>query len=397
MVRTSREVAPLERVQALQSHLASSTDLNSITELIKQIEELHTQLEEVDDQRSHIKALTLATRVVSRALVTLSDKGTFDTDLTDADGRLVLQEASDAKAKVSRWLRQQWNTSVSLILDELLYSGFAPVRQAALEVCMALQTASSEALHKHGTIKSGRWSVTPFRPLVQTVLWRQVPDDVLETLAEEYLEVYDDVRFFFCKEVSRVLRNVPDASIKNERVRSHARALLSRITAIPTEPSHLNNFLIPHLSHAPKRKSRIRSLNLPYHRMVMTMTVSSRLNPLSRNRTRKKRMKTPHRASGADHAMVMWQMLYIRSALSAKYLLPHGSVYCSHRHMLTLMDNVSFMVANYQQPRHTIFLCVCMLKFFRTCPTPVCCMTSWSTVSIQRELRPFSPLMVYLH
>ena len=172
MVRTAREVAPLERVQALQSHLASSTDLNSITELIKQIEELHTQLEEVDDQRSHIKALTLATRVVSQALVTLSDKGTFDTDLTDADGRLVLQEASDAKAKVSRWLRQQWNTFVSLILDELLYSEFAPIRQAALEVCMALQTASSEALHKHGTIKSGRWSVTPFRPLVQTVLWR---------------------------------------------------------------------------------------------------------------------------------------------------------------------------------------------------------------------------------
>lgn len=254
MVRTAREVAPLERVQALQSHLASSTDLNSITELIKQIEELHTQLEEVDDQRSHIKALTLATRVVSQALVTLSDKGTFDTDLTDADGRLVLQEASDAKTKVSRWLRQQWNTFVSLILDELLYSEFAPIRQAALEVCMALQTASSEALHKHGTIKSGRWSVTPFRPLVQTVLWRQVPDDVLETLAEEYLEVYDDVRFFFCKEVSRVLRNVPDASIKNERVRSHARALLSRITAIPTDPSHLNNFLIPHLSHAPKKK-----------------------------------------------------------------------------------------------------------------------------------------------
>jgi len=54
-----------------------------------------------------------------------------------------------------------------------------------------------------------------------------------------------------------------------------------------------------------KRKSRIRSLNLPYRRMVMTMMASSKLSPLFRNRTRKKRMKTPGRVSGAAHATVM--------------------------------------------------------------------------------------------
>lgn len=245
--------SPLERVKALQACLSSSNDLNPITDLIKLIRNLHTELDRVDDVRSYIKALTLAVRVVAQALVSLCDQGTLNVELVDENGRLVLQDATDAKSQVTRWLKQQWNTFVTLLLDELLYSEHAPIPVVAVEVCLSLQVAASESLNNHGAVKTGRWSITPFRPFVQSMLWRQVSGDVLNAFAEEYLETYDDVRFFFCKEVSRFLRNVPDASVKNEHVRSNARTLLCRLTAIPTEPSHLNNYLVPHLSKGPKK------------------------------------------------------------------------------------------------------------------------------------------------
>lgn len=260
-MKRGASAAPLERVKAIQAQLAASTDLNPVVELQEIVRSLHKQLVDGDEDRSHLKALTLAVRVVSQSFVALCASGTLDVAHVSDAGRLALGEASaDPAAQVARWLKEQWNTFIDLVHETLLCSPVSSVRLAALEVSMALESAASEALASGEAGKhAGKWSTSPFRLLVRTLLFRDVAEDVIDAFAESYLEVYDDVRYSFCREVSRILRAIPDASAVNQHVRSRARTLLARITAIPTKESHLNNFLVPHLAKAPPKKKAKKS------------------------------------------------------------------------------------------------------------------------------------------
>lgn len=252
----SRGKSALESVKEKQARLASSTDLNPMAELLVDARTLHAQLTGGEEDRALIKAVTLSLRVVCQSLVALCEKGAMQLEPCDEQGRVIVGEATDASSQVACWLKQQWNALVSLLTDEFLFSSVSPVRLAALEVCMSLQVAASESQNKSAEAATGRWSLSPFRTLVRSLLWRDVPHDIVDAMAEDYLEVYDDVRYFFCKEVSRYLRGITDLSTQNAHVRSHARTWLCRITAIPTEPSHLNNYLVPHLSQGSSKKKK---------------------------------------------------------------------------------------------------------------------------------------------
>lgn len=244
--------APLERVKAIQGQLAASTDLNPLVELLELARKLHGDLLETQD-KDKLKALTLAVRVLSQSLVALCASGALDVAHVTDTGLLALGEASnEPRVQVARWMKEQWNAYVQFVVETLLVSPVSSVRLAALEVTMSLQVAASEAL----ACDAGKWSITPFRLLVRILLFREVADDIVDAFAESYLEIYDDVRYEFCRELSRILRAVPDASARHAHIRSHARTWLVRITAIPTQDDHLNNFLVPHLAKAPPKKKR---------------------------------------------------------------------------------------------------------------------------------------------
>ncbi|WFD42136.1 Maturation and nuclear export of 40S ribosomal subunits interacting protein [Malassezia psittaci] len=243
-------VAPMERVKAIQAQLASSTDLNPIVELMEIARSLHAEIVDVPEKQV-LKALTLAIRVLSQSFVAMCSSSTLDISHVNESGFLLENESgNDSHAQVSRWMAQQWNSFLLLVHEQLLLSPVSPVRLAALEVSMSLEVAACESL----SCDAGKWSTTPFRVLVNTLLNRSVAEDVVDAMAESYLEIYDDVRYEFCKEAARILRKIPDTSSRYAHVRSHVRTFLVRITAIPTEDDHLNNFLVPHLSKAPKRK-----------------------------------------------------------------------------------------------------------------------------------------------
>ncbi|PKI83142.1 Maturation and nuclear export of 40S ribosomal subunits interacting protein [Malassezia vespertilionis] len=249
--------AVLERVKALQERLASSTNMNPISELIGIAKRLG-ELREL--AKPEAKAVMLAARIVGQSLATLCANGAVDIGNVEDTGYLSLSASrADPHAQVARWLKEQWNAFVDLTVHTLFSSGNASVRLSALEIIMKLQVAASEALgadaEKNGTSR-GRWSTSPFRAIVRTFLFRTVPQDVLDAFAEDYLEVYDDVRFAFAKELGALLHRVPDATGTNAHVRSRAYAILRRITAIPTKEAHLNNFLTPHLAKAPETKKR---------------------------------------------------------------------------------------------------------------------------------------------
>lgn len=228
--------AALARVKALQASLAGSTDLNPISELISTACKLHSA------GSAEVKAIHLAARVVARSLVALCDQGRIDFNRTDDRGQLVAKDCADAAAVVAAWLATQWNEFVAFLHGTLLFSYAPTLRLAAVEMSMSLEAAASESLGRDG---AARWSLTPFRSLVDVLLQNDVADDVVDKVAEDYLEVYDDVRFMFCKELSATLKN---ATPKDTQLRSRALRFLVRITAIPTEEEHLNNYMVPHLA-----------------------------------------------------------------------------------------------------------------------------------------------------
>lgn len=241
--------AALERVKALQADLAGSTDLNPIAELISTARSLISA-----NSASETKAVHLATRVVAKSLSALCEQDKIDFTRTDEHGWLVSKEGNDPSSVVAAWLAMQWNDFVALLHEPMLHSEVPTLRLAAVEMSMMLQASSSESLGHTGV---PRWSPTPFRSLVDTLLHTTISDDVVDKVAEDYLEIYDDVRFMFCKALSTALKN---ASPKDTHLRSHALRFLVRITAIPTEDEHLNNFLVPHLA-APARNTEHQGTN----------------------------------------------------------------------------------------------------------------------------------------
>ncbi|WFD35670.1 Maturation and nuclear export of 40S ribosomal subunits interacting protein [Malassezia cuniculi] len=243
--------AALAGVKALQTKLAGSTDLNPIAELISTAKKLHG-----DGNPSEPKAIHLATRVVTRSFAALCEQGRIDFTRADDKGVLIAKEQSDPASIVAAWLAAQWNSFVAFLHDSLLFSEAPTLRLAAVEMSMSLQTAASESMAGGG---ASRWSPTPFRQLVHALFHNDVYDDVVDKFAEDYLEVYDDVRYMFCKAASSALKN---ASEKETRLRSRVLQLLVRITAIPTKDEHLNNYLVPHLAET-SRKSEPEAQDAP--------------------------------------------------------------------------------------------------------------------------------------
>ncbi|WFD29690.1 Maturation and nuclear export of 40S ribosomal subunits interacting protein [Malassezia sp. CBS 17886] len=258
---SARTAAPLDdalaRVRACQAALANTTDLNPVAELLASARRLLRDVVAHPEDKALLRAFMLAVRIVSQSMVSLCEKDALRLECVDEEGHLSAgadaTDATDAQAAVARWLAQQWNAFVSLLHASMVPAPVPAVRLAAVEMSMALQSAASESLARRDG--GARWSTTPFRSLVRTLLQCDLDADVLDKLADEYLDAYDDVRYAFCREMGRVLRRAADGTGTNAHLRARARAALARITAVPTEAAHLNAFLVPHLAAAPRREA----------------------------------------------------------------------------------------------------------------------------------------------
>ena len=249
--------AALQQVKGLQAQLSASTDLNPLSELLALGKAAHQRVAAGADETPLVKAVHLAVRVVARSLVALCEQGRLDVARCDDAGYLRAPgAATDPAAQVAQWLGEQYNELVAFLHETLLFSPDVRLRSAAVEVSMLLQTATSEALARADDgAEGGRWSPSPFRVLMAAVLLQDVEADVLDKLADDYLEAYDDVRYMVCREIARTLRN---ARAGDRRLRSRALSILRRITAIPTEDEHLNTYLVPHLGVWTKKSGKKR-------------------------------------------------------------------------------------------------------------------------------------------
>ncbi|KAE8212712.1 hypothetical protein CF327_g3688 [Tilletia walkeri] len=284
----------LSRVQSLQHALASSTDLNPLTDLIDLARSLAAAANSHND--STIKALDRALLVLGQALASLIAPPTSSKkeqrrvllypDQVDPEGNLtsaslprsLASQLSPAELQVSEWVKTQWNDAVHLLCALTAYSDEG-VRSTALRQLFALQLAASSALSSHSAAGStdedadaqgsARWAPSPWRATVLALtagpptslspssssttpgLQRKshIHPDLHGTFLDELAEKYDDARYAFLRELRSILSNPPpSATNSHDALRSNSLQLLMFLTAIPTQEDHLNAFFVPALA-----------------------------------------------------------------------------------------------------------------------------------------------------
>lgn len=309
----SATAPPLKQVKALQSALVSSSDLNPLSELLT----LSKQLANVGDDRPANERKDAAV-AVHRALVVLvksikslsaEDRIPFDKDV-DQDGYILSygakasnnatassENAKQAQAKVTDWLRMRWNETIELLCG-LLGHPVESLRLEALQMLMDLQTTASSSLTRISAASaaaktqakitsasnkdspesvqatSALWSASPWRALSLALIagppsllklgsgdagtrytvvrvHSGVPEDVRNQFVQIGLHKHDDVRFATLREISHALRKPSPSFAGSTLLRAHTLALLIQLTAIPTTSDDLNQFLVDELSTPP--------------------------------------------------------------------------------------------------------------------------------------------------
>ncbi|CDU23115.1 related to NOC4-nucleolar protein, mediates maturation and nuclear export of 40S ribosomal subunits [Sporisorium scitamineum] len=304
----------LEQVQALQSALLSSSDLNPLSDLLSLSKKLAKVGEDstIKERKDAAVALHRAALVLVRSMKSLSgeDRIPFDRDL-DQDGYLLSYgrtagsntdstlsaKAKEAQTKVADWIRMRWNETIELLCG-LLAHQVEGLRLEALQMLVELQTSASSSLARISAAAAAAkaqakaasnskndasepiqsnlafWAQSPWRALCLALIagppsleklgngdagtrYRVVrvesgvPEDVRDKFVQSGLEEYDDVRFATLREISLALRKPSPSIAGNTQLRAHILALLIQLTAIPTSADDLNNFLVDELSIPP--------------------------------------------------------------------------------------------------------------------------------------------------
>lgn len=312
---TSTATSALEQVQALQSALLSSSDLNPLSDLLT----LSKKLAKVGADRTPKEKKDAAVALHRAALVLVSSMKSlsienripFDKD-ADQDGYILsygaragnkVDIATSAKAKeaqnqVEDWIRMRWNETVELLCG-LLGHEVEGLRLEALQMLFELQTSASSSLTRISAAAAAAkaqakaksngkkdadasepvqanalWSSSPWRALTLALIagppsllklgageagtrhkvvrvHAGVQEDVRGKFVQSGLEEYDDVRFATLREISLALRKPSPSIAGNTQLRAHTLALLIQLTAIPTSADDLNNFLVDELSVPP--------------------------------------------------------------------------------------------------------------------------------------------------
>ena len=286
----------LQQIQTLQRALASSSDLNPLSDLLV-LAKKHAHL--APSSSDSAKAVHRSIHILTRSLRSLAadDRVLLDNQI-DQEGYLLNGSGargadwSEPEKKVADWIRLKWNESVEL-LCALLGHDLAEIRITSLELLFELQVAASSSLSRilaatkqqnnragssatHETnadsqdAKQAYWSLSPWRAIVLALIagpptlqhfgsgesgpkkhvQRQevVPGDVRQKAADSGFQEYDDVRYAILREISTTLRRPSASADRNMSLRANTLSLLLLLTAIPTQPGDLNNFLVAELS-----------------------------------------------------------------------------------------------------------------------------------------------------
>ncbi|KAF8609790.1 CBF-domain-containing protein, partial [Ceratobasidium sp. AG-I] len=184
-----------------------------------------------------------------------------------ASRKIDLSKCRTEESKVVRgWLLDRVGEYTDLLCGLMLDEEKA-LRAASLQILMSML--------KHLSTAFSNASGTPqiysvhFRKIVSALLLcsprpggstsppggRKVEVDVRDTFVETWLSSYDDIRWFFFRDATTMLRSLKGTETTNS-IAENLLSFLERLKTMPTESAELDAFWIPELGVKPPKPSR---------------------------------------------------------------------------------------------------------------------------------------------
>ncbi|KAJ9669359.1 Maturation and nuclear export of 40S ribosomal subunits interacting protein [Coniosporium apollinis] len=155
-----------------------------------------------------------------------------------AGGSMVKSKTTpESEVVIIQWLKERYQEYTQLLLDSL--RGVDVVEQGTvLTLLMRLVKEESVHLHSQGDYA---WKNGLFIKVVGALLEQPSSTDLISGFLEEYVEEYDDIRFYMFQVIPSLL-GVDRAAQAQERATANALALLSGIESIPESKDDLKNY-----------------------------------------------------------------------------------------------------------------------------------------------------------
>ncbi|KAM0200957.1 hypothetical protein ACHAPA_011261 [Fusarium lateritium] len=169
-----------------------------------------------------------------------------------AQGSLIAKKTlSEKDLVVVGWLKGQFGefkkTLVTLLRDEEL----APT---ALTLCMRTLKAEGEFLYDKDEYTFPR----AFLRDIVAALFESENEDVIKAYIEEFVEQYDDIRYFTFNSVKHVIKQDEEEEEPSPELFDRCFALLSALDGVPESADQLEDFYVP----KPKKKTHpLRNVN----------------------------------------------------------------------------------------------------------------------------------------
>ncbi|KAM0238838.1 hypothetical protein ACHAP5_008581 [Fusarium lateritium] len=169
-----------------------------------------------------------------------------------AQGSLIAKKTlSEKDLVVVGWLKGQFGefkkTLVTLLRDEEL----APT---ALTLCMRTLKAEGEFLYDKDEYTFPR----AFLRDIVAALFESENEDVIKAYIEEFVEQYDDIRYFTFNSVKHVIKQDEEEEDPSPELFDRCFALLSALDGVPESADQLEDFYVP----KPKKKTHpLRNVN----------------------------------------------------------------------------------------------------------------------------------------
>ncbi|KAJ2606306.1 Maturation and nuclear export of 40S ribosomal subunits interacting protein [Coemansia sp. RSA 1722] len=134
-----------------------------------------------------------------------------------------------ASAKVSDWLRDNYNQYIDLLLA-MLSRGDAPMQVAALK--LLLQMVEKEGQYASKSTGVYEFPNSSYIAIIESVLDNGAASDhLLRSLADSYLNIYDDLRMYFYRNVTKMASPDYDPFRKTKRSGPRTEHLVEQVEA----------------------------------------------------------------------------------------------------------------------------------------------------------------------
>ncbi|KDQ13341.1 hypothetical protein BOTBODRAFT_160628 [Botryobasidium botryosum FD-172 SS1] len=183
-------------------------------------------------------------------------------------GRMHNGGGTEESKVVRKWLAARFEEYVDMLCGFLKDENKA-LKTASLQILFSLLKHLSTALS--ASTSQVQLDTLYFRKVVRALLFcpsspryaspdadegGKVDADIRDMFVDTWFGVYDDLRWFFFREATLILRSTAPADTEHAEVAHNVLSFLERLKTMPTEASELNSFWITEFSTRPRSDAK---------------------------------------------------------------------------------------------------------------------------------------------